>query len=585
MTRFIAYIPVDGRPVTRDLPQQLAFIGGWEVCVPKREDLGFLKKPGDVNDLQLWLKHKAPDVEGFVLSIDMLGYGGLVPSRVTTEDTDVIHSRLAILRELKRQYPTKPIMAFSSTMRISNSNVNEEEKTYWAQYGPDIWAYSYHSHRYEKTQDEQSLTIVEELSRRIPNEILEDYKRTRERHFAINLTLLDLVEEGVIDHLVYPQDDTAEFGWNIREQERLADRVNQRKLFNQVQIYPGADEVGSVLVARILYEREGVDKPTYSPFYSGEKGALSTAMYEDRPIETSVKGQIAAFGSHTVDPSTADILLAVNVPGKKQGDLALQLHLTDVDTNERHIGEWLSRIRYYLSRGRRVALADLAYANGADPVLMPRVLADSVFHRLEAFAAWNTAGNTLGTVVAMSAMNVLRQMKSQQQSLLESHRMSEYQGVSQQQGVSESQRMLEQQERPEQQETTGRKEMQERQTMSDGNIHVGTLEEYQRRHRQQLLLRLLDDYLYQSVVRQVVRETIDETTIDKAQLRDHVSQTFIVHFDQLKQQEGVKQLLSSDEVKGLKIHLPWQRTFEIGLQFHLSHTTTTTLKGGDSPGK
>ncbi|RXJ02178.1 DUF4127 family protein [Anaerobacillus alkaliphilus] len=494
MNKKLALIPVDARPVTRELPRQLAAIGGWEVLVPEKEQLGFLKAAGKVDVLQLWLESVATEVDGFVLSTDMIGYGGLVPSRINTESESVILERFQVLRKLKAQYPEKKMMVFSATMRISNNYVNEEEKEYWSEYGEEIWAYSYYSHRFEKTGCEDSRVLVEELIAKIPVAILEDYQATRQKNFNLNMSLFELVEEGVLDILVFPQDDTSEYGMNIREQEKLAAEVAERSLFSKVFIYPGADEVAGVLIARMIYALEGVKVPLFYPMFSGEKGALSSAMYEDRPIVESVKGQIFAFGSYTVDSSAeADIVLAVNVPGKRQGDLALQKFLGEVDTPDRNIGEWILRVKHHLAKGKAVAIADVAYANGADPALVRRLIGEIAVADLSGFAAWNTAGNTLGTVVAQAAMVHLQRVK----------------------GEDCSARLVE-----------------------------------------QLALRFLDDYVYQAVVRQEVRRQVDDAD---PRLLEVVATSFEKHAGEFLERVEVGVTVTD-------IYLPWNRTFEIGLE-------------------
>ncbi|WP_408008493.1 DUF4127 family protein [Pseudalkalibacillus sp. A8] len=500
MKQKIALLPVDGRPVTRDLPGQLAAIGGWEVLVPERQELGFLKEPGNLDSLQNWLKETADKVDGIVVSIDMLGYGGLVPSRISEATVEQVRERVQVLKELKEAKPELKIMGFSATMRLSDSYVNEEEKEYWNRYGKEIWQFSYYSHKHSKTKDPNFMKRVEELRLKIPDAILQDYQHTRERNFSINRSLLDDVEGGVFDILVFPQDDTAEYGMNIQEQEWLSEEVSKRRLYERVFIYPGADEVASTLVARMVYELENVLKPIYQPFFCGQKGTLSSARYEDRPIYESVKGQVYAFGSFTVEtPSEADILLAVNVPGKKQGDLALQMDLAEVDTTDRNLGEWLMKITHYLGEGKDVAVADLAYANGSDPALVPRLLDSGIFGNLSGYAGWNTAGNSLGTVIAHSAMVHLHKLKG---FLLEA--------------------------------------------------------DFKKRHLELLTHRLLDDYLYQSVVRQTVRDRVDENALEEKELLEVVRGQF------MKALEGIPQ--TGEYKLNIKdIYLPWNRTFEIGL--------------------
>lgn len=53
------------------------------------------------------------------------------------------------------------------------------------------------------------------------------------------------------------------------------------------------------------------------------------------------------------------------------------------------------------------AVADVAFCNGGDPQLAHRLLAGGRFLRLYSYAGWNTAGNTLGTTLAHAALRTL----------------------------------------------------------------------------------------------------------------------------------------------------------------------------------
>ncbi|MFK3960771.1 DUF4127 family protein [Pseudalkalibacillus hwajinpoensis] len=491
--RKIALLPVDGRPVTRKLPIDLAQLAGWEVITPEPEELGFLKKPADVDFLKRWLYGVAQQVDGIVLSIDLLLYGGLVPSRIHSYTNDELIVRLNLLKELKETYPSLKIMVFSSTMRLSNNNVNEEEKEYWQDYGTMIWALSYHEHRYEVLGQNSDAQIVKEMNEKIPETVLEDYKKSRGINYSVNKFLVTLVNKGLIDHLVFPQDDTSEYGWNVKEQKELAALVQNQNLEESVYLYPGADEVSSTLVTRMIFECEQEEVPTFFPVYSGLKGALSPALYEDRPIMESVKGQLHAIGSRTEDDfQHADIVLGVNVPGQKQGDLALGLNLNQVDTNDRNVPEWLNRMHSYMKR-KPVAIVDVAYANGADPKLIPMLLKRLNWEELFGFAAWNTAGNSLGTVVSQTAL----------------HWLAEKRG------------------------------------MRNNEVRIN-----------QLILRLLDDYVYQSISRGKSRNQLNVVSFET--LDEIVSPIFIK--DATFFLDNWAQGWKIDEV-----YYPWDRTFEIGI--------------------
>jgi len=53
------------------------------------------------------------------------------------------------------------------------------------------------------------------------------------------------------------------------------------------------------------------------------------------------------------------------------------------------------------------AVADVAYCNGGDPHLLHALLSGGRYAQLYSYAGWNTAGNTLGTTLAHAALRTL----------------------------------------------------------------------------------------------------------------------------------------------------------------------------------
>jgi len=80
----IVYVPLDDRPVTRQLPERmLGRIAGVRVVEPPRAMLGSYLTFGRPGEILAWLNRDAPRTASeYVLSSDMLAYGGLVASRV-----------------------------------------------------------------------------------------------------------------------------------------------------------------------------------------------------------------------------------------------------------------------------------------------------------------------------------------------------------------------------------------------------------------------------------------------------------------------------------------------------------------------
>ncbi|MBC7917074.1 MAG: DUF4127 family protein [Rhodoferax sp.] len=394
-------LPVDGRPVVREQVQWLVESAGWDLQVPEVSELGHLRQPADRDALAQWLRARHAQAAALVVSIDMLVYGGLVPSRFVDDGVDALLARLDLLRELKAQQPTRPLYAFAATMRISNNNVNEEEKLYWSEYGSLIWQWSYYSDRYTLHGAPADQARSQDAASRIPLAVQQDYMATRARNFAINQTLLDFVAQGVIDRLILPQDDTAEFGFNIAERRQLQQQVLARGLTEQVLIYPGADEVLHTLCAHAV-SRLRNDPPLKlwmscsDPAHVGQLRAL----YEDRPVLDSVASQVHAVGAMLVDdPAQADVVLAVHTQGREQGDWAMRKALPQPQPLD-NLQAWFSNLRSGPHAALPLAMVDLAYANGSDPALVALVAQSHGIQRLAAYSGWNTASNSLGSLLA-----------------------------------------------------------------------------------------------------------------------------------------------------------------------------------------
>ena len=130
----IAFVPIDNRPVCYTLPEQIcAMDGNIRLYMPSREWLGDLTKYADVDKIFQWLKD-LPKVDAIILSLDTVAYGGLISSRRSNDSFEKIKERIEKLKEILKDKHAE-IYAFSSIMRISNNNINEEEKEYWNKWG------------------------------------------------------------------------------------------------------------------------------------------------------------------------------------------------------------------------------------------------------------------------------------------------------------------------------------------------------------------------------------------------------------------------------------------------------------------
>lgn len=420
----IAVLPLDDRPVSFDIPARIGAIAGAEVRLPPRELLGNLERPADRAALGAWLLAAAADADALVVAIDTLAYGGLIPSRRSPDGLAELMDALAPLRQLKLARPDLPLYGFNVTMRLSDSDVNEEEKPYWDVHGKAIYRWSFYQHRYKTTHDVADLNTANDAKRTIPPAILEDYLTTRERNFSLNQTMVKWTGAGFFEALLLTQDDTSSFGINVEEQAHLTQMATTTLITEKVLIYPGADEVAAVLVARALNALAG-RTPTFAASWHPLDGKRVQAMYEDRPLWQTLRGQIRAAGGQEIsDEAAAEILIVVNVPGPDgQGDHALQTRLELPDSPPRNLEPLIMTLED--RAGKPTALADVAYANGADPRLMPALVGRVDPFGWLAYAGWNTAGNTFGTVVAASSAATMPGANSQSRETFIAERLAE----------------------------------------------------------------------------------------------------------------------------------------------------------------
>ena len=218
---------------------------------------------------------------------------------------------------------------------------------------------------------------------------------------AVNLACVDLVRDGVFDVLTVPKDDTAEYGYAALDQMAIAKRVRELRLPDRVFVYPGADEVGSVLFARVFNQIKNY-RPRIYIRYSSVYGPFIVPRYEDRPLQEGIKAQITSLGGVVLDaPGDSDCMLAVNSPGKHMIESVEQYTKDLTFSTHLNLNELFRYMRYYHEEyGRPVGLAEVSVANGCENDCMELGLLTGTYDYLTAVGGWNTAQNTIGVVLA-----------------------------------------------------------------------------------------------------------------------------------------------------------------------------------------
>lgn len=404
----IAFIPLDNRPVSYVLPAQIAELNKTvKVFRPPREYVGGLYNISNIDNILSWLEETCDqnNINIIICSLDTIAYGGLVASRRSNDSDELIKGRIEKLKSIllaeKNKNNTK-IYAFSSIMRISNNNCNEEEKTYWNKYGELIFRYSYMAHQkvLGVKVDEDELGSAKYA---IPSKILDDYMNTRERNYTINVSYLDWVSENILDFLVFSQDDTAEYGVNVMESASMGAEIKSKSLDSKVKVETGTDEIPTDLTVKSIVDLLD-EKVSIAPVLSTKNGNNIISRYENRPIYQSIIGQSLLCGVVLSDDfDNADIELLVHTPESKQNDHSMKIY------DEPESKDAVTRCMNFINKSNKpVILVDIAYANGADNALVSELIKDNQkLSKLYAYAGWNTTGNALGSAISMGVSRFL----------------------------------------------------------------------------------------------------------------------------------------------------------------------------------
>lgn len=396
----LIYVPLDERPCNSKFPLMIGATHPDVTMVSLPISLyGNKKEIPDVSKIWSALFEEVRDGDTLVLSMDMLLYGGLIPSRLHTLDKETIQTRLENLKHLKNSHKDIRILASNCIMRCPTYNSSEEEPDYYADYGRALHRSAFLENKRARIGiDEEELQELK--SYYIPEEIKHEYESRREFNEEVNIEVLKLVEASYIDALVIPQDDAAPYGYTAHSQQRVIKAIKDYQLEDRVSIYPGADEVGCTLCALAL-NLDRKKTPKFHAFYASTLGPTLIPLYEDRPMNETLKHHVLAVGGALVaTPQEADIILAINSPGLTMQRAKEQHHNQDLTYNTyRNLREFVMNIKRYIQEGYDVIVSDSAYGNGGDIELLKLLDNENLLDKIVAYSAWNTNANTLGTAL------------------------------------------------------------------------------------------------------------------------------------------------------------------------------------------
>jgi hypothetical protein len=390
-------VPLDDRPVTAQLPRLLGAIAGVRVAEPPRPLLGRYLTPGDSAGILRWLRDDAPrDAHAYVVSTDMIVYGGLVASRTPGVSRAVAFTRLQDLAAIRASRPGASFTAFGTVMRLAPTGVPKLGSAASFPFaGADVWgAIQQYANLPDPPQTDQQRAYAAKLRAQLGG-VLDAYLETRARDRDVDLFALRVAAEGGFDRIVLGQDDAGPVGLHLRDLAALRSFAAAWLPPTRASIEPGADELAMALLSAAL-AREAAVVPRVRVIYSRPDGGSVNDPLEFAPIATTIADLIRTCGARAVrDGERADVDLFVWVAGTSDADE----------------GAFVTRIEHpYLplipndpERAPVTAVADLSFLATNDYAqhrrLTDELIARRIAGRIDAFASWNTVANTIGTAL------------------------------------------------------------------------------------------------------------------------------------------------------------------------------------------
>ncbi len=381
----LAVLPVDSRPCNTQFVHELVRWAGAECVMPPAEAMDDFHRPAPYAMTRRFLETELPLCDAAVISLDHWCFGGLLASRDDQVTTEEALSRVADLRALLRAHPDLPVYMSSIIMRSSISTLSLRDlDAYYA-----MTEYSVASDRFERFALPEDREKAENARKRIPEDVLDRVFRVRERNLQVNLASVDLAAEGLVRSVSLLQEDSQLFGLHKKDQRALLQKISETGT-DRVYLRNGADEAGCVSALEALWT--GRAPLPVQILYLGAEDFV--APFEDRPFRENMESACREIG--LVQSESSPVVICVCCP-QSSGPEEHPVPTACLQDYAQHVSA-------LLEDGRQVYLLDLTRANGGTRELIGAVKDPG---RLCGYSAWNTASNSMGTLLAQVLSDAL----------------------------------------------------------------------------------------------------------------------------------------------------------------------------------
>ncbi|MWV45668.1 DUF4127 family protein [Paenibacillus sp. HJL G12] len=413
----VLYVPLDDRPVNLDDVVVQGKAAGIQVIVPAAEDVKnrldtqatstgttltstFAPVFGNTSNIRQFIVDHMSEADGFIISTDMLAYGGLIGSRRfrtsgggTYPDYDPATTGLLdVIRQIKQSCPHKPVYVLDTIMRLATTVFVEgltqaayDEARAFAQQ-PRLTATDFEAIMagYDIKPDGTNFGVPVHFDK-------EQYYNARRHKFKTNHYVLDqLLHAGYIDFLAIGVDDSYTQGVQANEIAFLEGYVNDHLGGNDGQnpgkviILPDADGLGYSLMGRMAshLHRCG-SKPRYRVKYFGPDGSTIINPYEYMSVHENIQHHVEMIGGRFVTSGPCDAEIVGITSASQAADAVSHMEANDAN----HVP---------------TIVIDFVGGGAADETVTQALLNSQSTGGLLGYSGWNTAGNKIGLALGMA---------------------------------------------------------------------------------------------------------------------------------------------------------------------------------------
>ena len=385
----ILVVPLDSRPPCTDYLVSLARMAGYQIILPPPELMDEYQKPANVVHMRKWLRQNVAMADAAIISVDMLIHGGLLASRKGTGSNGAASEVLNLLDTVHKNHPQVRLFAFSIIPRLLIPENPHTEK-----FRQPMIEWSMLQETTTLFDNPRDFEKLQRLEAEVPFEIINRYRALYAANHQLNRNLVKLAQNGVLSGLVLGQDDSAIFGLGNLERQRLENEISRLpQMRKKIFVTRGTDEVALTLLGPAT---DMANETKYKVFvhYTETHTATAILPYMPRPLMQTVAEKLAISGAEP----TSSIF---------EADFILVVHAGNSQSREAQLKTNADQIKSWMEQGRNVAVVDLATDWIEKQTLLPYLQRNETpLYQLLAYAGWNTASNSIGTVITQSIMSL-----------------------------------------------------------------------------------------------------------------------------------------------------------------------------------